>query len=176
MGCLAIRLQFTSRSWWRRTRTIYYALVRREELEKTELQEALAESELQSLKSQLHPHLLFNTLHGLSTLIETDRGLVRLMILRLSDLLRTTLEHGAADLVSLEKELEFARAYLDLEKMRLDGRLEVHWKIDDGTGRVLVPQLILQPLVENAIVHGVSCSREGGWVEIGCGEPENPSN
>jgi two-component system, LytTR family, sensor kinase len=85
---------------------------------------------------------------------------VRLMVLRLSELLRTTL-------VPQEIDLEFVRGYLDLEKMRLNGRLGLRWKIESGTGEVLVPQLILQPLVENAILDGVSCSREVGWVEIG---------
>jgi sensor histidine kinase YesM len=66
----------------------------------------------------------------------------------------------------LDDELRFAREYLDIEKMRLEERLEVRWKIEPGTGRFLVPSLILQPLVENAIVHGVACSREGGWIEI----------
>jgi hypothetical protein len=98
----------------------YYGMIRREELEKADLQEAPSESELQALMTQLHPHFLFNTLLGISTLIETDRGLARLMVLRLSELLRITLEHGATDLAPLETEVEFVRGYLDMEKMRKD--------------------------------------------------------
>ncbi len=69
----------------------------------------------------------------------------------------------------MPEELKLAEAYLDIEKMRLDGRLEVRWKTQPGTGHQLVPQLILQPLIENAIVHGIACSRDGGWLRLGCG-------
>jgi two-component system, LytTR family, sensor kinase len=144
----------------------YFMRARNEELERAKLQQALAESELQALKSQLQPHFLFNTLHGISSLIEVDRPLARAMVLKLSSLLRTVLQSGTADLVSLEEELSFAEAYLDIEKMRLSERLEIRWTIPPDTGQILVPRLILQPLVENAIVHGVACSREGGWLEI----------
>lgn len=145
----------------------YYLRARDQELERAELQRALAGSELQALKSQLQPHFLFNTLHGISTLIEVDRARAKTMVLKLSGLLRTALRHGNSDLITLEEELKFIEAYLDIEKMRLGGRLEVRWEIERGTGQLLVPQLILQPLVENAVVHGVACSREGGWLEIG---------
>lgn len=144
----------------------YFKRTRDQEIERAELQQALAASELQALKSQLRPHFLFNTMHGISTLIETDQALAKEMILRLSNLLRTALKFGNADLVTLEDELKFAEGYLDIEKMRLGERLEVQWKIQPETLPLQVPQLILQPLVENAIVHGIACSRSGGWVEI----------
>jgi two-component system, LytTR family, sensor kinase len=144
----------------------YFTRSRNQELERAQLQQALAESELQALKSQLQPHFLFNTLHGISTLIEVDRGRARTMVLKLSNLLRTVLQDGTSDLIAFEDELKFAEAYLDIEKMRLEDRLEIIWKIEPATRALLVPPLILQPLVENAIVHGVSCSREGGWIEI----------
>jgi hypothetical protein len=144
----------------------YFKRARDEEIQRAELQQALATSELQALKSQLQPHFLFNTLQGISTLIQTDSARAKGMILKLSNLLRTALQYDSSDLISLEEELKFAEAFLDIEKMRLNGRLEVQWKIEPDSRELLVPQLILQPLVENAIVHGVACSREGGWLEI----------
>ncbi len=144
----------------------YFEKVRNQEMEKAEFQRALAASELQALKTQLHPHFLFNTLHGISTLIDTDQGSAKAMVIKLSSLLRGTLEHGSSDLISLREELKFARGYLDLEKMRLGPRLSVDWQIDPDTEQTLVPQLILQPLVENAVRHGIACSRDGGWIEI----------
>lgn len=144
----------------------YFNQARDEELERSELQQALAASELQALKSQLHPHFLFNTLHGISTLIDSDRALAKAMVIKLSSLLRTTLQHGSAHLISLQEEITFVESYLDLEKMRLGTRLEVRWELDPETLQLLVPQLILQPLVENALRHGVACCREGGWLEI----------
>ena len=144
----------------------YFTRVRDQELERAELQEALAASELQALKSQLHPHFMFNTLQGISTLIDADPARAKAMILRLSSLLRAALQYGNADLISLDEELKFLEHYLGLEKMRLEDRLDLRWKIDENTRQMLVPQLILQPLVENAVVHGVACCRAGGWIEI----------
>jgi two-component system, LytTR family, sensor kinase len=144
----------------------YFERARTQELQRRELEQALAASELQALKSQLHPHFLFNTLHGIATLIDGDGKNAKAMIVKVSELLRIALEHGASDLIPLKKELQFAGAYLELEKMRLGSRLTVRWLIDSDTAEMLVPQLILQPLVENAILHGVACCREGGWVEI----------
>ena len=144
----------------------YFMRSRTEAMARAELQQALAASELQSLKSQLQPHFLFNTLHGISTLIEADGARAKAMVLKLSHLLRTALQYSNSDLITLEEELKFVEAFLDIEKMRLGDRLEVRWKIEPDTRHVLVPQLILQPLVENAIAHGIACSRKGGWLEI----------
>ena len=144
----------------------YFDRSRTQELHRSELEQALAASELQALKSQLSPHFLFNTLHGISTLIDSDGRSAKAMIIKISGLLRSALKHGASDLVPLEEELKFVSAYLDLEKMRLGSRLTVRWKIDTGLDKMLVPQFILQPLVENAVLHGVSCCREGGWIGI----------
>ncbi|MGE5207646.1 MAG: sensor histidine kinase [Chlamydiota bacterium] len=149
----------------------YFERTRKQELEKSEFQRTLAASELQALKMQLHPHFLFNTLHGISTLIDGgDRKSAKGMIVKLSSLLRTTLQHGSSDLIPLAEELKFVREYLDLEKMRFGERLVVEWAVNPRTRQLLVPQLILQPLVENAIRHGVACSREGGWIEIAAQE------
>ncbi|MGA2647000.1 MAG: histidine kinase [Candidatus Sulfotelmatobacter sp.] len=144
----------------------YFEQVRHQEVEKYEFQRALAASELQALKMQLHPHFLFNTLHGISTLIDTNQAGAKEMIVKLSSLLRHALEHSSSDLIPLGEELRFVREYLDLETMRLGARLSVEYSIDPDTQQTLVPQLILQPLVENAVRHGIACSRDGGWVQI----------
>jgi hypothetical protein len=146
----------------------YYGFQRAkaQELDRSELQQALAASELQMLKSQLQPHYLFNTLHGIVALIDSDRAKAKSSVLKLSSLLRTSLEYGNSDLISFTKELKFVEAYLELEQMRLEDRLQIRWDIDLETREILVPQLILQPLVENAILHGIACCREGGWIEI----------
>lgn len=144
----------------------YFERLRRQEVERYEYQRALAASELQALKMQLHPHFLFNTLHGISTLIDEDQASAKAMVIKLSSLLRTALKHSGCDLISLKEELRFVGEYLELEKMRFGPRLAVDWSIEPGTEEILVPQMILQPLVENAIRHGVACSRGTGWVEI----------
>jgi two-component system LytT family sensor kinase len=144
----------------------YLERVRRQELERSEFQQALAASELHALKLQLHPHFLFNTLHGISTLIETDGALAQSMIVKLSSLLRMALEHSGSDLIPLHEELKFIGEYLDIEQMRFGSRLTVTWSIEQSTLQGLVPQLILQPLVENAVRHGVASRRENGWIEI----------
>jgi two-component system, LytTR family, sensor kinase len=144
----------------------YFEKVRQQDMERNEFQRALAASELQALKMQLQPHFLFNTLHGISTLIDTDQVSAKEMVVKLSMLLRRTLERSGSDLIPLSEELTFTREYLDLEKMRLGARLAVDWSVDPHTLQTLVPQLILQPLVENAVRHGIACSRDGGWLEI----------
>ena len=144
----------------------YFKRARDQELERAELQQALATSELQALKSQLHPHFLFNTLQGISALIDTDTMRAKTMVLKVSSLLRAVLQYGTSDLITLDEELKFIEDYLALQKMRLENRLELSWDIHPDTRQLLVPQLILQPLVENAILHGVACCRSGGWIQI----------
>ncbi len=144
----------------------YLKRARRQEAERLEYQQALAASELQALKMQLQPHFLFNTLHGIATLVDSDPETARAMILKLSNLLRTALDRDTADLIPLEDELRFASEYLDLETMRFGDRLKIDWRVAPETFHMLVPQMILQPLVENAVRHGVAPSRKGGWVEV----------
>jgi two-component system LytT family sensor kinase len=144
----------------------YFERVRKQQMERYEYQQALAVSELQALKMQLHPHFLFNTLHGISTLIDTDQNNAKAMVVKLSGLLRTALRYSGADLITLREELNFIREYLDLESMRLGPRLKVEWFIDPAAEPMLVPQMILQPLVENAIQHGVAGQRGDGWIEL----------
>jgi two-component system LytT family sensor kinase len=144
----------------------YFGRIRKQELERSEYQQALAVSELQALKMQIHPHFLFNTLHGISTLIDSDKKSAKEMIVKLSGLLRKTLEQSSADMITLHEELQFVREYLDLEKMRFGDRLNVKFSIDPNSQKILIPHLILQPLVENAIRYGVAQSREKSWIEI----------
>ncbi len=144
----------------------YFQQARRQALDASEFQRALAVSELQALKMQLHPHFLFNTLGGISSLVVSDPERARTMIVKLSGLLRTALRKNDFDLIPLREELKFIEEYLDLEKMRLGGRLTTDLRISPKTLSLLVPHLILQPLVENAVRHGIGSSREKGWIEI----------
>src|SRR5271166_2281919 len=107
----------------------YLKRLKREERERYEYQQALAASQLQVLKTQLHPHFLFNTLHGIATLVDTDAKLARAMIIKLSSLLRKALDGNSADLIPLEDELKFVSEYLALEEMRLGSRLKVEWHV-----------------------------------------------
>jgi len=143
-----------------------YEYFKRARDQEAELQQALATSELEALKSQLHPHFLFNTLQGISALIDTDTARAKTMVLKVSNLLRAVLQYGTSDLITLDEELKLIQDYLALQKMRLENRLELSWDIQPDTRQLLVPQLILQPLVENAILHGVACCRSGGWIQI----------
>lgn len=145
---------------------VYFERARSEALDRAELEKALAASELQLLKTQLRPHFLFNTLHGISTLMSEDPSRASEMILQLAKLLRATVEHSNSDLTSLRDELKFISAYLDLEKMRLGSRLILKWSIDESVNDAQVPHMLLLPLVENAIVHGVASSRQPGMVEV----------
>ena len=135
-------------------------------IEEARLHAKLAQAELQVLRMQLHPHFLFNTLHGISTLMGRDVPRAQTMIMRLSDLLRLALEHVSTQEVTLKRELEFLEAYLAIEKMRFQERLEVQFNIDPQTLDALVPNLILQPLAENAVRHGISRRAQGGRVQI----------
>ena len=144
----------------------YLKRLRQQERDHYEYQQALAASELQALKMQLHPHFLFNTLHGIATLICNEPSNAQAMIVKLSNLLRISLDRSNSDLISLQEELTFAKDYLDLEKMRFGERLNVRWLVAPQSRTMFVPQMILQPLVENAIRHGIAPAREGGWIEI----------
>ncbi|PQJ36469.1 hypothetical protein BSZ35_12740 [Salinibacter sp. 10B] len=118
------------------------------------LQAQLSDARLEALRMQINPHFLFNTLHSISTLAGRDPKGVQRMIARLSSLLRRVLEGEATQEVPLEKELSFIRDYLEIQCIRFEGRLEVSEDIEAGLQDALVPDLILQPLVENAIKHG----------------------
>jgi len=130
----------------------------------SQLEAQLAHARLDALRMQLNPHFLFNTLHAVSALVERDPGGVRKMIARLSELLRHTLDSRGADEVPLREELAFLQRYLDIMAVRFQGRLRVTTSVGDDTLEARIPNLILQPLVENALEHGVS--RASGEAEI----------
>lgn len=121
---------------------------------------------MQALHQQLHPHFLFNTLHAISTLVHRDPDKADLMIERLSDLLRITLRKVGAPEVELAEELEYLRAYLDIEQIHFGPRLRIEYRIDAAALDVMVPTLIPQPLVENAIRHGLEPLVRGGTLTI----------
>jgi two-component system sensor histidine kinase AlgZ len=125
------------------------------------------DAELRALRYQLHPHFLFNTLNAISSLvIEGHSRDATRMIARLGDFLRATLEQGEAHEVPLADELSLTEHYLDIEKVRLGARLHIDLRIGPDVLRALVPYLLLQPLVENAVRHGIAPRREGGRIEL----------
>jgi two-component system, LytTR family, sensor kinase len=134
--------------------------------EAAHLHAQLAEARLTVLRTQLDPHFLFNTLNAVSALVERDPRGVRRMIARLSDLLRHTLEEQPAQEVTLNRELELLRRYLDIMEIRFQGRLQVAFHIEPEVHDALVPHLLLQPIVENALKHGISDLEEIGRIEI----------
>lgn len=145
----------------------YYRKYRERELKTSQLEARLAQSRLQVLKMQLHPHFLFNTLNAISELIHKDAEAAERMIGDLSDLLRMSFENLETQEISLKQELEFLKKYLEIEQMRFHDRLRVEMEISPDTLDAKVPNMILQPLVENAIKHGIAPRSEGGKIEIG---------
>jgi two-component system sensor histidine kinase AlgZ len=124
------------------------------------------EAELQSLRSQLNPHFLFNSLHSISALATQDGARAREMCIRLSDFLRSSLGLGARESILLREELALARSYLEVEQVRFGERLKVEAEIEDACESCCVPALLLQPLVENAVKHGIAGMLEGGAIRL----------
>lgn len=143
-----------------------YQKIRQREIEEADLKRRLSEYELQILKLQLHPHFLFNTLNSISVLMTRDVKTAREMLGRLADLLRIALAHTRDKEVPVGEELAFIQLYLELEQMRLGDRLHVEMRIDPEALEARVPNMLLQPLVENSIRHGVAAIRSGGRVDV----------
>jgi LytS/YehU family sensor histidine kinase len=140
---------------------------RERERRAAQLETSLAEARLQALKLQIQPHFLFNTMNDISSLVRGGQGEEAIgMIAGLSDLLRYSLDRGGGTLVTLEEEVAMAGRYLDLQRMRFADRLEVEVEIPRELSRASVPVLLLQPLAENAIQHGVARSHAGGRVAV----------
>lgn len=132
-----------------------------------QLKAQLAQAQLESLKMQLHPHFLFNTLHTIAGLVRgNEKAPAVNMIVGLSNLLRRALESADEQEVPLREELKFTELYLDIQKARFSDRLTVRMEIDPETLDALVPNLLLQPLVENAIRHGISLNESAGVIVI----------
>ena len=125
-------------------------------------QTRLAEAQLQALQRQLHPHFLFNTLHTISALMHRDIEAADAMLARLSDLLRLTLDQVGTQVVPLKDELDFVEKYLEIERTRFGDRLQVRIDAEPGTLDASVPNFVLQPLVENALRHGIGPKVGGG--------------
>lgn len=144
-------------TWKLRAQELYAERVTRE----------LAEAQLNALRMQLQPHFLFNSLNAIMALVRdraTDRADHALTLL--SDVLRTTLRHGAQPRVPLREEMQFIRDYLDIEALRFGRRLTVRYSIPVDTEDALVPTFVLQPLVENALLHGLANQLKGGTLEV----------
>lgn len=133
-----------------------YRRFRDREVHAAALETRLARAQLQTLKTQLQPHFLFNTLHSISALNHDDPKGANRMLARLSSLLRLALDNDSAQEVSLKEELEFLQHYLDIEQIRLGNRLTVKMDVPAETLDASVPSLFLQPIVENAIRHGIA--------------------
>ena len=144
----------------------YYRHYREEELEITRLRAERTQAELQALKMQLQPHFLFNTLNSISAHLGGDGKVAKAMLGRLGDFLRMTLESSGAQEVTLEEEEKFLRCYLEIQRARFPDRLSLRIEIAPETKKALVPNLILQPIVENAIEHGIMQRVGSGHVEI----------
>lgn len=130
------------------------------------LEKRLTEARLEALRMQINPHFLFNTLHAISTLVGENPQGVRRMIVRLSQLLRHVLEETERQEVPLRREMQFLSTYLEIMQIRFQGRLQTHLEADPDVEDALVPNLILQPLVENAIKHGASETEQVGLVDV----------
>src|ERR1043166_2367445 len=145
----------------------YYRKYREREVLASRLETQLAQAQLDSLRMQLHPHFLFNTLNSIVGLVRDNRNNTAVsMLVGLSDLLRHTLEHSSRHEVELREELNFIKLYLKIQEMRFSDRLEIEFDIDPATTRALVPNLILQPLTENALRHGIARSADSGLLGI----------
>ncbi len=146
--------------------TRYYRKFQDRELRTAQLESNLVRARLQVLKMQLHPHFLFNTHNAISELIHKDPDAAEKTLTNLSDLLRISLEKLDVEEVPLEQELEFLKKYIEIEQTRFRERLQFKMRIAPETLDAVVPNMLLQPLIENAIKHGISPLKSGGTVEI----------
>ncbi|MGH9366071.1 MAG: sensor histidine kinase [Thermoanaerobaculia bacterium] len=145
---------------------ISFETARERERKEAELEILAREAELQALKARIQPHFLFNSLNAVSSLIGRDPARAREMCLGLAEFLRASLAAGERPSIRFSEELSLARHYLDVERIRFGSRLEVEEEIESGGSECLVPPLLLQPLVENAVVHGISTLIEGGTIRL----------
>jgi two-component system LytT family sensor kinase len=147
----------------------FYHESQERKLKAAQLETRLVEARLKTLESELHPHFLFNTLHAISTLVHRDPESADRMISRLSDLLRITFDRTGEPTVSLKDEIDFLQKYLDIEQTRFQDRLTVNVAIDPEALDGEVPRMILQPLVENAIKHGIAGRNGGSQIHVTAG-------
>jgi len=144
----------------------FYREARDRQVRAVQLESRLHQAQLDALRSQLNPHFLFNALHSMAELVHQDPKLAEQLIVRLGELLRRVLESSNSAERSLAQELDFIRGYVEIEQARLGERLRVDWDVEPGALTASVPSLILQPLVENAIQHGIAPVAAGGTLTI----------
>ena len=156
---------------------VYYRNVNERKLQETRLQSTLRETELNMLKSQINPHFLFNSLNSISSLTITNPGKAQRMIIQLSDFLRYNVSSGNQIMIDLKDEIENIHRYLEIEKVRFGNKLKYVFDINRLCDEVKIPVMLLQPLYENAVKHGVyessepiliktACSDQGNFVEL----------
>jgi two-component system sensor histidine kinase AlgZ len=124
------------------------------------------DAELRALKAQINPHFLYNSLNSITALTMVDPAKAREMCIRLSDFLRNTLGLGERETISWREELALSRTYLDVEQVRFGSRLRVEIDVDEECSECLVPPLVLQPLIENAVKHGIATMVDGGLIRV----------
>ena len=151
----------------------FFQQSRNQEVHNLELTASNRESELKNLRSQLNPHFLFNSLNSIRALITVEPEKAKVSITTLSNLLRQSLVLGRENLVALESELDLAKSYLELEKIRFEERLTIEWELTPGLEGFEIPPFTLQMLVENAIKHGISNLKDGGVVRIKVDETDS---
>ena len=150
----------------------YFIRSRREEVRNLRLETANRENQLSNLRAQLNPHFMFNALNGIRALIDEDPALAKNAITQLSAILRNAMSTVRRKVVPLGEELDIVKAYLALETMRYEERLRVRFETDPALERELVPPMLLQTLVENAVRHGIARLPEGGELVIGAERKE----
>jgi hypothetical protein len=144
----------------------YYQRYREKERIASQLQSQLVQAQMRALRMQLNPHFLFNTMNGISSLMQTDIAAADLMLEQLSRLLRITLHRGEAQFIPLSDEMEFIEMYLAMQDRRFAGRVQQQMNVDPHVHDAIVPTMILQPIVENAYAHGLSRLSSNGLLSI----------
>jgi two-component system, LytTR family, sensor kinase len=144
----------------------YYLRFKEKQQRESELKQLKLQNEIQLLKAQMEPHFLFNTLNSISASVPREQEKTRVLISKLADIFRYALESSRDEFTTLDKELSFIKTYLSLEKERFGHNLEVKYNIDEFVLNAKVPVMLLQPLIENAIKHGISPAPDGGLITI----------
>ena len=144
----------------------YIETIQDKENERAQLAITNNEMRMSLLKSQINPHFLFNTLNSISTLMSTDKGKARQMMTMLSDVMRYALDSNSVRDVPLENELDFIRNYINIQQVRFGSRLIYKEDIDDNCKKLTIPPMVLQPLVENSVKHGITPKEEGGTIYL----------
>jgi two-component system, LytTR family, sensor histidine kinase AlgZ len=143
---------------------LHYVLLAVQQSREAQIQ--AREAELRALKAQINPHFLFNSLNSITALVGNDPARAREMCIRLSDFLRNTLGLGERESISWREELQLARTYLDVEQVRYGARLRVEMNVDEACSECMIPPLVLQPLIENAVKHGIASLVDGGIIKV----------